>query len=348
MMKKGFGIIGTGAIAAIHAAAIKAMQKGILIGCFDIDIKRAYQFSEKYNCKAYDDLDKMLANDDIHIVTIATPSGLHMDSAVKAANAKKHIIVEKPLEITAEKCDEIIDAAEKNKVLLAGIFPTRFYPSMEIVKKAIENGKLGKMVLADAYVKWYRSQEYYDSGKWRGTWALDGGGALMNQSIHAVDLLQWFAGGVKSVNAEMDTLTHERIEVEDTAVSTVKFNNGALGVIEGTTSSYPGLPKTITIHGSKGTIILEENNIIKWEFENMTEKDKTIVEKYGKTSSGKGGAANPMNIDYIGHQKQFENMVDAVETGTPLLIDGKEAKKAVQIIESIYKSARTNKTINIE
>jgi len=348
MKKLGFGIIGTGAIATMHALAIKDMEAGKLVGCFDIRKEASEKFASKYDCKAYSDLDLMLSNPDIAIITVATPSGLHLEGALKAARAKKHVIVEKPLEVTGERCDQIINAAKENNVLLAGIFPTRFHESSVIVKKAIDEGRLGKIVLCDAYIKWFRSQAYYDSGAWRGTWKLDGGGALMNQSIHAVDMLQWLSGGVESVNSFTDTVAHERIEVEDVAVSRVKFKNGAVGVIEGTTCAYPGMMKKIELCGTKGTIVLEENNILVWVFEEKRPEDEEILKKYGKATTSGGGAGDPMAIDYKGHQRQFENMVNAIENGEKLLVDGEEAKKAVSIIEAIYQSSKNNETVSIK
>ena len=176
-------------------------------------------------------------------VTIATPSGAHMEPAVAAAKAGKHVVVEKPLEVTLKKCDRIIEACDKAGVKLAAIFPSRFHDSSKLMKQAVDAGRFGRLTLGDAYVKWYRTQQYYDSGAWRGTWALDGGGALMNQAVHTVDLLAWLMGPVAEVQANTATLAHERIEVEDTAVATLQFANGALGIIEATTAAYPGVPQ---------------------------------------------------------------------------------------------------------
>jgi len=223
-MTANFGIIGLGMIAEMHARAIEELDDGCVAACYDISSERVADFSSRHGCTPYTELNAFLAHPGLEIVTICTPSGLHLDSALPAAAAGKHLIVEKPLEITVERCDRIIAAARENGVLLSGIFPSRFHAVSQVVKHAVNAGRFGNIVLADAYVKWYRTQAYYDSSGWKGTWALDGGGALMNQSIHAVDLLQWFVGPVSEVLSFTGTLAHERIEVEDTGIGISKEN----------------------------------------------------------------------------------------------------------------------------
>ena len=194
-------------ISNFHAKAIADAQGAHLVGATSLEMDRTTEFASKNNCKAYETLEQMLADDAIHAVSICTPSGSHMDPAVAAAQAGKHVIVEKPLEITTERCDKIIQACDQAGVRLTVTFQSRFHQSSRLMKSAIEQGRFGKITLGDAYVKWYRSQAYYDSGDWRGTWALDGGGALMNQAIHSVDLLLWLMGPVKQISAMTDTLT---------------------------------------------------------------------------------------------------------------------------------------------
>src|SRR3954452_18670691 len=218
-MTYGFGIVGCGMISNFHARAIADVRGTKLVACFDTREPAAEKFAADNGCKAYTDLKKMLADPKVEIVTIATPSGAHMEPAVAAARAGKHVIIEKPLEITLKRCDQIIDACEKAGVKCGAIFPSRFHDSSVKLKKAIEGGRFGRLTLGDAYVKWFRTQAYYDSGAWRGTWALDGGGALMNQAIHSVDLLTWLMGPVAEVTAHAALLAHERIAVEDTAVA---------------------------------------------------------------------------------------------------------------------------------
>src|SRR3954452_9749729 len=227
-MTQGFGIVGCGMISSFHAKAIAEVRGAKLAACYDTREPAAEKFAAEFGCKAYTDLDAMLSDPKLSIVTIATPSGAHMEPAVAAAKQGKHVIVEKPLEITLKQCDRIIDACKKAGVQLGAIFPSRFHDSSVKIKRAIDGGRFGRLTLGDAYVKWFRTQQYYDSGAWRGTWALDGGGALMNQAIHSVDLLTWLAGPVAEITAHTGLLAHERIAVEDTAVATLKFKSGAL------------------------------------------------------------------------------------------------------------------------
>ncbi|RMG34549.1 MAG: gfo/Idh/MocA family oxidoreductase, partial [Planctomycetota bacterium] len=255
-MTIGFGIVGCGMIAEFHAQAIRNIRGARLIGCYSKTFASAERFAEKHECVAFRTLEELLECRDVQIVNICTPSGAHMEPAVAAAKAGKHVVVEKPLEITLKRCDRIIEACRANDVKLCTIFPSRFSPANQALKEAIEAGRFGRLTLGDTYVKWWRSQEYYDSGGWRGTWELDGGGAFMNQAIHNVDLLYWLMGDVRAVTGAVATLAHERIEVEDVGVATVQFANGALGVMEATTSAFPGLLKRTEIHGTEGSAIV--------------------------------------------------------------------------------------------
>ncbi|MDR2344934.1 MAG: Gfo/Idh/MocA family oxidoreductase [Planctomycetaceae bacterium] len=339
-----FGIIGCGMIAGFHAKAINAAG-GKLVACFDTFPQSAQRLAgENSGCKPYSDLKEFLADKSIDIVTIGTPSGAHLDPAIAASEAGKHVIVEKPLEITLERCDKIISACDKNKVKLATVFHSRFHGASQKIKSAIENGRFGRLTLCDAIVKWYRTQKYYDSGKWRGTWELDGGGALMNQAIHTIDLLSWLAGKVVEVSAHTALLGHENIEVEDTATATIKFENGAIGTIVGTTAAFPGYLKRIEISGIKGTAILEEEDIVKWDFDESKPEDEKIKEEMLNRKSSGGGASDPSAIDFSGHAKLFENMIKAIETDSTPLVDGHEGRKSVEIILAIYKAAKTQKT----
>ena len=342
-MTYGFGILGLGLIAEFHAKAIRAMKKGKLIACYSRSQTKADAFGKKYNCSGYSSMNAFCSHPDLDIVTICTPSGAHLEPSIKVAEAGKHLIVEKPLEISLERCDKIIEVCEKNKVKLAGVFPSRFHDITKVIKSAIDEGRFGKLVLGDTYVKWYRSQDYYNKGGWHGTWTLDGGGALMNQSIHAIDLLQYFMGPVKAIQSFTETIGHKRMEVEDNAVAILQFKNGALGVIEGSTTVYPGFLKRIEISGTKGSAIMEEENLKSWNFVNEKSEDKIIRKRFAiKTEIG-GGAADPAVIGFHGHQRQFEDMVKALETDSKPLVDGYEARKAVEIILAIYKSAKEGK-----
>lgn len=346
-MPLGFGIIGCGMIANFHSKAIADLRDAKLVACFDMYGPAADRLASSTGCRPYHDLDQMLANPDVDVVTICSPSGAHMDPAVAAARAGKHVIVEKPLEVTLSRCDKIIAACEKAGVKLATIFPSRFHESSQLMKKAIDKGRFGKVTMGDAYVKWFRTQEYYDSGAWRGTWKLDGGGALMNQAIHSVDLLTWLMGPVTEITAATGTLAHQRIEVEDVAVATVKFENGALGVIEATTAAYPGALKRIEIHGTEGSAVIEEEDIKSWQFAKTTKQDAALLERMqGKTKTG-GGAADPSAIGHHGHMLLFKDMVQAIRNDTTPAVDGHEGRRSVEIILGIYKAAETGKVVKL-
>lgn len=343
----GFGIIGCGMIAGFHARAIKDIRGARLIACFDAVPAAADRLAQQEGCQAYHDLDEMLANPDVDVVTIGTPSGAHLEPAVAAARAGKHVIVEKPLEITLKRCDKIIRECEKAGVKLSAIFPARFHRPSATIKAAVDEGRFGRLTLAEAYVKWYRNQAYYDSGKWRGTWELDGGGALMNQAIHSVDLLTWFMGPVSEIRAQMATLAHERIAVEDTAVATLQFKNGALGVIEASTAVFPGYLKRIEIHGSEGTAVMEEEDIVAWDFAKKGRADGAVKKAMEERHSTGGGASDPSAIGHHGHMLQFADVLDSIKTGHKPAIDGYEGRRSVEIILGIYKAAESGKPVKL-
>jgi predicted dehydrogenase len=283
----------------------------------------------------------------VDVVTVCTPSGAHEESAIKAAEAGKHVIVEKPIEVTLEKADRIIESCNRNKVLLGVIFQSRFSEGSQLLKQALEMDLFGRLTLGSAYIRWFRPQEYYDSGEWRGTLALDGGGALMNQSIHAIDLLRWFMGDVESVQAFTATLAHEKIEVEDTGAAILKFANGALGVIEGSTAAFPGYAKRIEISGERGTVVLTEDRITEWSFAEPTKLDAPAKKLYSSDSSGTGGAADPMAINFSGHKAQFENFIDALNTGNRPLVDGVEGRKTLEVVLAIYRAGAESSRIDL-
>ncbi|MCM2374012.1 Gfo/Idh/MocA family protein [Aporhodopirellula aestuarii] len=346
-MSIGIGIVGAGMISNFHAKAIADTRDGKLIGCYDRSVERAEQFASANDCKSYATLEDMLADPDVQAVAICTPSGAHLEPAVAAANAGKHVMVEKPLEVTTEKCDAIIAACDAANVKLAATFQSRFHESSQLMKSAVDAGRFGKITMGDAYVKWYRSQEYYDSGAWRGTWALDGGGALMNQAIHSVDLLLWLMGPAKRVHAMMDTLTHERIEVEDIVIANIQFENGALGVVEATTTAFPGALKRVEIAGSEGSAVLEEEDLTQWTFAKESDEDASIRDRMaGKTETG-GGASDPAAIGHHGHTEVFNDFLEAIQSDREPLVNGVEGRRSIELICAIYESARTGKTIEL-
>ena len=343
----GFGIIGCGMIANFHVKAINDIPGAKVAACFDTIAASADRLAAATGCRAYHQLDQMLADPAVTVVTVGTPSGAHMEPALAAARAGKHVIVEKPLEVTLDRCDVIIQACEQNKVTLSAVFPSRFHDSNVELKRAIDEKRFGRLTLGDAYVKWFRPQSYYDAGAWRGTWKLDGGGALMNQAIHSVDLLTWLMGPVTEVYARTATLAHERIEVEDTAVATVRFANGAMGVIEASTAAYPGYLKRIEIHGSEGSAVIEEEDIVKWDFAKPGPRDETVRAQMQAHKSTGGGASDPAAIGHHGHAKQFRDVLAAIDSNRKPAIDGHEGRRSVEIILAIYQSAATGQPVRL-
>ena len=339
--KFNFGIIGCGVIAPCHADSIRQIPEANLYAVCDIVTEKADNFAKKYGVeKIYYNYRDMLKDSKIDIVNICVPSGLHGEISIAAAKSGKHIVCEKPMEITSEKMEDVIKAVRENGVKMQVIHQRRTMSLALATKKAIQEGKLGKIVLASAYLKYYRPQEYYDSGDWRGTWKLDGGGALMNQGVHGVDLLVWMVGEkIDKVFARAGTLARD-IEVEDTAVALLQFSGGGYGVIEGATTTYPGFDTKFEIHGEKGTIIFSDAGLEKWEF--IGEKIPTP-----KSSEKLGGANNPSEIKCAGHYILLKDIMDAIRTNREPMIPPEEGKKAVDLILTIYKAAKEDKDINL-
>jgi predicted dehydrogenase len=337
----GFGIIGAGMISSFHARSVAELDGAELVAVSGRSRERAEKLAKDFNVPFYLDYREMLKRDDIDIVNICTPSGMHMEPTLAAAESGKHVIVEKPVEITLERADRMIEACNRAGVKLAVIFQNRFNKGATLLREAVNDGIMGRLVLGDAYVKWYRNQEYYDSVDWRGTLEGDGGAALINQSIHTIDLLQWIMGPVESIFGRIGTFTHD-IEGEDTGLAILTFKNGAMGVIEGSTSTYPGFPERLEIHGEKGTIILEGGSVKTWEIEGIEDKPADLVE--GPKAVG---ASSPMAISIDAHKAQIADMIDAVKNDRAPLVDGEEAKKSLQIVRSIYQSSKTGKIVTL-
>jgi UDP-N-acetyl-2-amino-2-deoxyglucuronate dehydrogenase len=295
-----FGIIGAGLIADFHARAIGDLPNATLVGCCDKIPDRAKSLADKYDVCAFDDYEQMLDSDEIDVVTIATPSGFHMEPTIDAAKAGKHVICEKPLEITLDRIDAMIAAHEKAGTRLGGIFPYRFNDMMKPLREAIKSGRLGVITCASIFVPWWRTNEYYKDS-WHGTWKLDGGGALMNQSIHMVDMLCDVMPPIESVQAFTAKLGHPQIETEDTAVAALRYTSGALGMIYGTTASFPGQFRRFEITGTKGTIINVENSITVWQFADEKPDDADVLKKFGQIEGG-GGVADPAAITHENRQ----------------------------------------------
>jgi UDP-N-acetyl-2-amino-2-deoxyglucuronate dehydrogenase len=345
----GIGIVGSGMISEFQAQAIRELPGARLAGFFDQVPDLARKRAEQFEARSYAALEELLADPAVDVVSICTPSGVHLEPAVAAARARKHVMVEKPVEVTPERVDAIIAACRESGVTLGAIFPRRFLETSRLLKSAIDEGRFGTLVLADVYIKWFRTQEYYDRGGWRGTWKLDGGGALMNQGIHGIDLVQWLMGGVESVCGFAATRAHQRIEVEDVAVASVRFRNGALGVIEGTTGAWPGMKIRLEICGSTGHAVMEDEVLLEWAFAEERPADADIRLRFGpRAGLSGGGAADPKAISCEGHRLQFEDFLAAIREGRAPFCDGLEGRAAVAIICGIYRSARDGRSVVIE
>ena len=334
------GIIGAGMISDFHARAIVAMEGVELAAVYARRPEAASALAGRFGCAAYSDLDAFLAHPGLQAVTICTPSGAHLEPVLAAAKAGKHVICEKPLEVTVERVDEMVAACESSGVGLAGIFPRRFNPATKLLKHAIEAGRFGRISLAEANIKWWRTQAYYDSGAWRGTWALDGGGALMNQGIHTIDLLLHLMGDVVRVQADAGLLAHSGIEVEDTAAAILRFESGAIGIVQGSTACWSGEghPAEIQICGERGSVFMSGDSFRVWEFTDETPADQDIREKFAVGGIA-AGAADPAAIDFGWHQRNFEDAISAFKEGRQPSVDGREARRAVELIQRIYQAA---------
>lgn len=331
-----FGIVGCGTISKWHADAIALIEGAVLAGVTDNRYENALRFAQERSCVAFESYEAMLESDKIDAVCICTPSGLHAEMAVMAAKAGKHFAVEKPLALTREGLDAVVAACEESGVKGAVISQNRFAPSIARIRRAIEEGLLGKLVLCDLSMKFYRSPEYYASAAWRGTRAMDGG-ALMNQGIHGIDLLNYLAGPVQSVHAVCRTLARE-IESEDTACMLVTYENGAIGTVTGTTSVAPGYPLVLSLHGTAGSIVWTDGEITKWDIAGQEHEIET-------RAGGGESYRSPNAFSVEGHFKQLSDLVCAIREGRTPAVDVHEGRKPVDIILAAYRSEETKKTV---
>lgn len=348
MAKIGFGIIGCGNIGPVHAASIAHIRGAKLVAVSDVVEKNAKALAGKYDAEAYIDYREMLARKDIEAVCLCVPSGLRAEIAEVCAASGKHILSEKPLEITTARIDRIIQATDKAGVLLGCIFQSRFAEGPQHVREAIEQGRFGRLVLGDAYVKWFRSPEYYASAAWRGTRRVDGGGVLMNQAIHQIDLLLWFMGPAKKVWAQTSCIGHTGLEVEDLATAMIEFKNGAMGVIEGSTATWPGHAARVEVYGTDGGACLEDGALKYWQFKKRRRIDTRIERAMTHESELGSGAGDPLShLKIEGHRRQIEDFAAAIREGRAPKIDGREARHAVELIENLYKSASSGKAVRM-
>jgi len=346
-VRHGFGIVGCGVVAPTHVDAVAAQPGAHLVAVTDIVPERAQAFAEEHHVDWHADLDGLLARSDIDVVSVCVPSGLHAEIGVRAAEAGKHIVVEKPIEITLRAADRLIEATDRAGVQMTVISQHRFDRGARELRALVDSGRLGRLVLGDAHVKWYRTQGYYDSGDWRGTWVLDGGGALMNQGVHYVDLLRWMMGPVEQVTAICATESHE-IEVEDTALALLRFSSGAVGLLEASTAVFPGFPERLEVSGTAGTVILEDGVIREQEF--LDERGE--IGAYGAKARGRDlssttAAADPAAISASAHAVQLGDFLAALDSGGSPLMTGSEGRAALEIITAVYQSAAEGRPVRL-
>ena len=334
----GFAMIGMGSISHFHIKSIQELRNARLIAVCSANAQRAQESGQQYQVPYYTNYKEMLKRPDIDIVCVCTISGEHLGPTLAAAKHGKHIITEKPLEVSLERADLMIEACRRYGVKLACIFQNRFRPTYIKMKQAISEGKIGKIVLANAYIKWYRDDQYYASRNWRGTFWGDGGAALINQSIHTIDLLQDVMGPVSSVYGKVKTMTHD-IEGEDLGLAILSFSNGAMGTIEGSTSIYPGYPERLEFHGAKGSIVYEGGEIVHWNV-----PDERI---HTSSAAPDSGASDPLAIDYNNHKLQIQDMLEALAEEREPLVNGEEGRKSLEIIQAIYRSSKAQKEVSL-
>jgi predicted dehydrogenase len=333
-----YGIVGCGHIAKKHVAAIEAVEGAELVAVCDTNEERLSEFAVD-GVRGYTDLKDMLASD-VDVVCICTPSGIHAPLTIQAAEAKKHVIVEKPMALTLEDADRMIDACEKNGVKMAVVHPNRFRPAVVELKKQLEQGAFGKIGHANATVRWNRNQAYYDQAPWRGTKAMDGG-VLMNQAIHNMDLLLWMMGDIEEISSYHATRIRN-IEAEDTSVSVIRFKNGALGVLEAAVTIYPkNLEESLSIFGEKGTAVIggpTANWIKEWKFEGLPDEEaQNTIRRVEQ---------DPFGIP--GHQCIIQDMTEAVLNDRKPVVSGEEGRKALSFVIGCQLAAERNRPVRMD
>ncbi|MEA3403141.1 MAG: Gfo/Idh/MocA family oxidoreductase [Armatimonadota bacterium] len=339
----GFGLVGCGVIAPTHAEAIRRLDNAELRAVCDLDEEAANACAADFDARPYTDLDEMLARDDINVVNVLTPSGLHAKLGIQCADAGKHVICTKPIDITLENIDALIEAGERNGVKIAATHQLRSYPLYEKIKRYIDEGRLGEMLYGNAFVPWFRSDDYY-TDSWHGTKALDGGGALINQSIHYIDLLIWLLGRVERIFGFADALAHDMIEVEDMASAVLEFESGAQGVIQGSTCTYKGMPARIEVHGTGGNVMATGDELVLWDVEG-----DNYFSDWGAGNTG--GAADPKagmpEAAVVAHVKQIGDVLNAIEEGREPILSAREARRPVEVILAIYQASESGQVVEL-
>lgn len=343
----GFGIVGCGVIGPRHAEAIAMLENAHLVAVTDVIGERADALAAQASCEVVPDLDAMLARDDVDVVSVCVPSGMHAAVGIAAARAGKHLVIEKPIEVTLAAADALVETASRSGVKMTVISQHRFDPGVARARRLIDTGRLGRLVLGDARVKWFRTQDYYDSADWRGTWALDGGGALINQGVHYTDLLIWCMGPVAEVRAIAATQLHE-IEVEDVALALFRFASGAVGCLEATTAAYPGFRERLEITGSNGSVVVEDGAIVVEEIAD----EGDAVGAYGRPAreadaGSSSAAADPAAVGADAHAAQIADLLEAIDSDGEPAMTGEAARDTLEVVLAVYESARTGEPVRL-
>jgi len=339
----GFGLLGTGLVAPFHAKSLLDSEKGELIAAADVNQERLQKFCAEFNCKGYPSLDAMLEDERVDIINVLTPNHLHSDAVIKCAGAKKHVLVEKPPAMSLEETDEMIRACRDNGVKFGVTLQCRVRKAVQAVKGAIDAGRFGKLLHADAYMKWFRSKEYYHSDAWRSSHR-SGAGVTIQHAFHYIDLLYYLAGPVRRVQARMSNLAHQDVELEDTLLAFLDYANGAQGVVQASTALWPGTDLRIEINGSAGTAIIVGERIDTWKFKDERPEDGEI-RKIGSASVATG-ASGPADFSYLDHKVVIDDMVDAILEDRDPMIAVPLARGTLEIALALYKSAKDGTPIS--
>lgn len=346
-----FGIVGCGVIGKLHAQQLKQIEDAEIVALADVLGERAEQFAHDFGGAAYSSYQELLKDSRVQVVSVCTPSGMHADMAVEAAHAGKHVIVEKPMDVTLQQADRMIRECRDAGVELGCIFQHRFDYATLRVKELLDTGKLGRIVLVNGSVHWYRSDSYYASGDWRGTWAMDGGGVLMNQAIHTVDLVRHFGGPIDEIYAHAANRLHPQIEVEDVSVATLSFRNGTVGTFTATTCAYPGLSTRVEIIGELGSCIIENNKLVYEHFKTGEDigTHGLEVDKSNRANIENEQASTGVQHRVYGnaHYHQFVDFIEAIRSGRHSAVHAEEGRHALEIILGIYESAKAGRPVRL-
>ncbi len=342
--KIGFGIIGCGLISEFHARAIQSLPDARVVGFADVALEKARQRSGQFGGQAYADYHQLLDLDDVHVINVCTPNGMHEEIVLEAAAAGKHVMVEKPLEISLERADRMIAACKQHHVKLATVLQARFRPAVQALRRAVEEGRLGRLLLGDAVVKWHRGESYYHRDPWRSTRALQGGGVMMQIAIHYIDLLRWLLGPVETVTARTANLLRRDIEVEDSGIAVIEFSNGALGLVEASTAIAPGFEPRLELHGERGSVLIEGDRIRDWALGDDDERARFIGLGRPGQRTGAGGEAD---FGWEDHRAAVADMIEAVRSGRAPAVTGEDGRNALELVLAIYRSAELGTPVRL-